>query len=471
MARERAVRPGYFADRTVADLTAGLRSGAVTSAELTERALESIARLDPLLGAFVAVCPDDARAAARRADAELAAGTDRGPLHGLPVGVKDVINVAGLPTTMGSAHFAGHRTARDAECVRRLRAAGAVIVGKTSTHEFAYGPTGDRSATGPSRNPHDPTRMSGGSSGGSAVAVAAGMVPLALGTDTGGSVRIPAALCGIAGFKPAYGAVPVDGVFPLASSLDVVGVLARTAGDCRAAYRVLAGPPAGEAPAGAGSAPGGTVSGPGEPIPRPGGAGSCRVGWVRPAALSRTRRDVERVARAALDGAGVAVEDVALPDADGVRAAFSAIQDSEAYAVHADRVEQRPELFDPEVLDRLRHAARTPGWRYVRAVADRPRLREETSALLDRYDLLALPTTPIVAPALGEREVEVDGRPTAVRPALLALTSPWNLLGLPALSVPAGVVAGLPVGLQLVTGPGHEDRLFALASRIGSTGR
>lgn len=491
------MRPGYFADRTVTDLAAGLRSGTVTSAELTERALESIARLDATLGAFVAVCPDDARAAARRADAELTAGTDRGPLHGVPVGVKDMIDVAGLPTTMGSAHCAGRLPARDAECVRRLRAAGAVIVGKTTTHEFAYGPTGDRSANGPSRNPHDPARMSGGSSGGSAVAVAAGMVPLALGTDTGGSVRIPAALCGVAGFKPAYGAVPVDGVFPLASSLDVVGVLARTARDCRAAYHVLAGPPAGPGrtdpgpgrtdpeTGGTGTGPGRTDpetgrtdpetgeagAGTGETIPRPGGAGSCRVGWVRPSALSRTSRDVERAVRAALDRAGVAVEDVALPGADAVRAAYSAIQDSEAYAVHADRVERRPELFDPEVLDRLRHAARTPGWRYVRALADRSRLRGEICALLDRYDLLALPTTPIVAPALGEREVDIDGRPAAVRPALLALTSPWNVLGLPALSVPAGTAAGLPVGLQLVTGPGHEDRLFALASRIGAAER
>ncbi|MGW4799748.1 amidase, partial [Nonomuraea sp. NPDC004297] len=207
--------PGPFTGRTLSDLARDLRDGRVTSVVLVERALGAVAALDPALNAFVTVDAAGALAAARRADEELAAGADRGPLHGLPVAVKDLIMVAGLPATMGSRHFANHVPGSDAVCVTRLREAGAVILGKTTTHEFAYGPTGDRSANGPSRNPRDPARMSGGSSGGSAAAVAAGIVPLAIGTDTGGSVRIPAALCGIAGFKPAYGAIPAGGVFPL----------------------------------------------------------------------------------------------------------------------------------------------------------------------------------------------------------------------------------------------------------------
>jgi Asp-tRNA(Asn)/Glu-tRNA(Gln) amidotransferase A subunit family amidase len=233
----------------------------------------------------------------------------------------------------------------------------------------------------------------------------------------------------------------------LAPSLDDVGVLARTAEDCRVAYRVLAGLPT-------------------QPVL--GDRDTYRVGWVRPSALSDTSRDVEQIAQAALDLTGAEVEEVTLPDVDGIQSAFSAIQDSEAYALHADRVTEHPELFDPEVLDRLRQAALTPGWQYVRALATRRRLRDEMSGLLARYDLLALPTTPIVAPAIGRRIVEINGAPTRVRQALLALTSPWNLLGWPTLSVPADADDSLPVGLQLITGPGNEDRLFTLADRVGS---
>jgi aspartyl-tRNA(Asn)/glutamyl-tRNA(Gln) amidotransferase subunit A len=452
---------GYFAGRTLVDLGRALRAGTVTAAGLVKEALAAISELDADLGAFVTVASEQAMAAARQADAELAAGLDRGPLHGIPVGVKDIIAVEGLPMTMGSAHYAGHVSTTDAECVRRLRAAGAAIVGKTTTHEFAYGPTGDRSANGASHNPYDPTRMSGGSSGGSAAAVAAGMVPLALGTDTGGSVRIPAALCGIAGFKPAHGLIPADGVFPLATTLEDVGVLARTADDCRVAYRVLAGLPTTPCP---GSDPGSDPGPPGLGLGL-GEADVHRVGWVRPGTLFATGHDIERLARAALSLGGAQVEEIELPDVDGIHAAFSAIQDGEAYAVHADRVKNDPQLFDPEVLDRLRHATQTPAWRYVRALAARRRLQGEMSALLSRYGMLAMPTTPLVAPPIGARTVEIDGTAVGVRQALLSLTSPWNLVGLPALSVPIGMVGALPAALQLITVPGRENLMFAFAGK------
>ncbi|MEU6754704.1 amidase, partial [Spirillospora sp. NPDC046719] len=363
---------------------------------------------------------------------ELAAGRDRGPLHGVPVAVKDIIDVAGLPTGMGSAHFDGYVADRDAACVARLRAAGAVIVGKTTTHEFAYGASGDTAVNGPSRNPHDPSRISGGSSGGSAVAVAAGMVPLALGTDTGGSVRIPAAFCGVAGFKPAYGAVPTEGVFPLSVSFDHVGVLAATAADCRTAYRVLTGRPE-------------------DVQPRHEG---LRVAWVEGAPVAD---EVAQVVRGLLPDAPA--ERVELRE---LRRVFAAIQDSEAYEVHAERVADAPELYQPATLDRLRRAGETPGWRYVRASRERARFMEEAAGLLSRHDVLALPTVPITAPEIGRAECAL-GR---VQPALLSLTCPWNVLGLPALSVPAGTAGGLPVGLQLVTSPGREDLLFALAGRL-----
>src|SRR5215467_5507328 len=208
-------RTGPFTSTTLAEVAGRFRDGTLDPVALTETVLAAIEESQPTLNAFVTVAADAARRDAALARDELASGEDRGPLHGVPVAVKDIVDTAGLLTTMGSRHFAGHIPERDAEVVTRLRAAGAVIVGKTTTHEFAYGPTGDRSANGPGANPRDPSRMAGGSSAGSAAAVAAGLVPLAVGTDTGGSVRIPAALCGVAGIRPTYGRIPTDGVFPL----------------------------------------------------------------------------------------------------------------------------------------------------------------------------------------------------------------------------------------------------------------
>lgn len=429
-------------------LAAALRAGETTAEALARRSLARIADRDNETGAFAVVDQAGALSAARRADRELSDGVDRGVLHGVPVAVKDLIDVAGLPATRGSAHFAGHRAATDAECVRRLRAAGAVIIGTTVTHEFGYGPTGDRSWHGPVRNPLDPRRMTGGSSGGSAAAVAAGMVPVALGTDTGGSARIPAALCGIAGYKPAFGRVPTDGVFPLSPSLDHVGVLGATARDCRLVIDALNPSPAGNR----------SLEGTG-----------ARIGWLGATPDAPVESAVSDLTRGSLSRHDVTqIQGDLLAD---MREAFGAIQSSEAFATHADRVRDRPDLFDAEVLDRLRTASETPGWRLVRALRAREVAREEVNGLLERFDLLASPTVGITAPLIGERQVTVNGTSHTVRSTLLALTSPWNLLGLPALSVPAGHVGGLPVGVQLICAPDREELLFSVAESMGAVQR
>ncbi|GAA0896304.1 amidase [Pseudonocardia zijingensis] len=379
----------------------------------------------------------DERGAARAAAELDAARGPRGPLHGIPVVVKDNIDVEGLPSRAGSALLPGEPARTDATAVRRLREAGAVVLGKAAMHELAYGPTGDRSVTGPVRNPHAPDRITGGSSSGSAAAVAAGIVPVALGTDTGGSVRIPAALCGVVGFKPAHGAVPDDGVLPLARSLDVVGVLAQSVELCALAAGVLTG----RGPAAV-------------PVPQ--------IGWLSTAAWTPVDPRVERVARAAVP----AHDDVRLEGAADWPAAFTAIQSAEAYALHAERVERQPDLFDPEVLARLRAAGRVPAWCHVRALEIRRRAIDEVRAVLDGPVVIASPAVAVTAPRIGQRRLAVDGSRAGVRPTLLALTSPWNLVGLPAITVPAGTVDGLPVGVQLVALPGQEDALFAAAAAV-----
>jgi Asp-tRNA(Asn)/Glu-tRNA(Gln) amidotransferase A subunit family amidase len=438
---------GFFTGRTLTGIGRDLRSGRESARGLVARALESV---DEDLNAFTALDAEGAESAARRADEELASGVDRGPLHGVPVAVKDIIDVAGLPTGMGSGHFAGHIAGTDAACVRMLRDAGAVILGKTGTQEFAFGGSGDVSVDGAVRNPRDRARMSGGSSSGSAVAVAAGTVPLAIGTDTGGSVRIPSAFCGIAGFKPPYGAIPTDGVFPLSRSLDHVGVLAATADDCRIAYRALTGPAVADPS---------LVDGPSASGGRDEGAPYGRVAWIEPPACDP---EVERRVRALFPDAPSERVDFA-----GLRQVFLAIEYSEAYDVHAERVAEAPGLFQPATLGRLEDAGRMPGWRLVRALRERDRYAQEIAGLLDRYDLLAMPTMPIPAPRIGATEVGL-GPLTAL---LVSLTSPWNVLGLPALTVPAGTVPAdgggeLPVGAQLVTRRGAEGLLFAAADHL-----
>ncbi|GAB3299616.1 amidase [Epidermidibacterium keratini] len=406
---------------------------------VAEDALTAINRINPELNAFVYVDPDDVRAQAR-ALAEIDAA-DRGPLHGVPVAIKDLIDVAGYPITLGSKVYAERVAEQDAEGVRRLRAAGAIIVGITLTHEFAFGPTGDVSAYGAAHNPHDLTRMTGGSSGGSGAAVGAGLVPLALGTDTGGSIRIPAALCGAVGFKGAHGAVPTAGVFDLAPSMDHLGPIALDVEIARLGFEVLSG---------ATVTPQTTFVARRQDI--------SQVPYVDP-----------RVAALVIDaaaslGASTGDDPVGLGDWARMRADAATVMTREAFVVHQDILDVHREDYQREVWERIDGGREIDEATFAAARAAGDELRSELQRRLGDDDVLVSPTVGITAPPIGERETVVEGASGATRAIVTNLTTRWNLLGFPAISVPCGDIDGLPVGLQLVAKPGSESALFAAAA-------
>ncbi|CAI1737626.1 amidase [Serratia entomophila] len=443
---------GYFSGKTLVQLAEALRGGRVSALELTEQALADIAIINPSLNAFTYVAEKQARHNAAEADRLLAEGQDLGILHGIPIGIKDNIMTAGMPTTMGSAHFRDWVPEQDASCVGALKRAGGVIIAKTTTHEFAYGPTGDCSFQGATHNPWDRSKMAGGSSCGSAAAVAAGMLPVALGTDTGGSVRIPAALTGVVGFKPSYGALSTEGVFPLSRSLDHVGIITGTPADAAAVFAVLA--PAVEK--------------------------QCQVEldglnlrWVSPEPFGTQDPLVIAAVKAWLGSACgrelPAAEEVAGWSAE-LQQILGQIQKSEAYEIHAERVAGHPELFQPEVLQRLRASREVRGWEYVRARERRETLSHRFAQLFETCDLLLMPTVAIRTPHLYDRKFYLDGRVCEVRDTLLSLTSIWNLLGLPAVSIPCGLLNGMPLGCQLIAAQGRDRMLLDAAQQLLAAG-
>lgn len=453
---------GPFQGVSVSDLADRLRWGQMTCGELTERALSAAREFGPRINCFVTLDEKGARRAAEQADEELSSGYDRGPLHGIPVGVKDIISTAGLVTGMGSRHFEGHVPNTDAAVVTSLRSAGAVIIGKTHSHEFAYGPSGDNAVTGPARNPNDISRVPGGSSSGSAAAVAAGLLPIAIGTDTAGSIRIPASLCGVIGMRPTSGMVSTVGVFPLSRTLDVVGPMARSAIDTAILWRAIVSSP-----------PNTGVTDPWLPlrVPKiPGQSPRLLVGEVKCALTERVSNHqmeaLQKALSALVDSGAVTVE-VPIPEVDECGRLHQAIQSAEAYAVHQDRVESAPDLFNPEILRQLRAASEVSGWEYVLALQTRIRLRNQVLAKLSSIDLLVMPTVPIEAPLIGQRELQGENGWTSTREALISMTVPWSVLDFPAISVPV-VVHGvhMPCGVQLVGKPGYERRLLAAAAAL-----
>ncbi len=428
---------------TIAQLAPRIRAGEVSSEALTRACLDQIDAANPALHAFITVLAEAAIDQARTSDREIAAGNYRGPLHGVPISLKDLLDMQGVATSAASHVRDGHVAAADAVTVARLREAGAVFIGKCNLHEFAFGTTNEESAYGPAKHPLDPARSPGGSSGGSAVSVATGMAYASIGTDTGGSIRIPSAACGLVGLKPSLGEVETSDVVPLSWTLDHVGPLCRSVSDAAILHDVLRGA-----------------------TPRPEATprhSAIALGIPRGYLLDRLDARVAAAFDATcarLQDSGVVLVDVHIPHAADSAPIYLHVVLAEAAAYHARTLETMPEAYQPDVRVRLEMGRYVLAEDYVRALRGRDVLQREVDAALTALDGLLLPALAIPAPLRGSTTVRLGNADEPIRAAMLRLTQPFNITGHPALTIPCGLTAeGLPVGAQFV---GHRDRTAAL---------
>jgi aspartyl-tRNA(Asn)/glutamyl-tRNA(Gln) amidotransferase subunit A len=433
--------------RSISQVAALIRTRALSPVELVEACLSRIdARKD--LNAFITVLRERALDEARHAAKEIGAGRYLGPLHGVPVSIKDLVDVAGTPTTSGS-RVPPRQPSEDAPVVRRLRQAGAIVIGKTNLHEFAFGTTSDETAFGPVRHPLDPSRSAGGSSGGSGAAILDGMCFGSVGTDTGGSVRIPSAACGTVGLKPGLGEVSCDGVVPLSATLDHVGPMARTVNDAGMLLQAMkAASVQGIAPAGGRLAFG---------IPRQYFFDRLEAG---------ARSAVERAIKIVRD-AGHAVLDSNIENAEWTPDVYLHICLPEASCHHALILRDHGDKYSPGVRLRLEMGRYLLAEDYVRAMRLKESLTKAVDRALERCDALLLPTLPIPAPPIGATTVDVDGVQAPVRATMLSLTQLFNISGHPAIALPAGRgPEGLPRSVQLVGPRGRTERLLDIAAAV-----
>ncbi len=444
---------------SIAEIGGLVRARTVSAAEVAEAHLARIERLNAALNAFVTVMADEARKAAHQADAELAAGRWRGPLHGVPIGLKDIFDTAGTRTTHGSSFYRDNVPAEDAESVRRLREAGAIPIGKCNTHEFAAGSTTNNPWYGPTRNPWALDRSPGGSSGGSGAAVAAFLCPGATGTDTGGSIRSPAACCGIVGLKPTYGRVSLRGIYPNAVSLDHPGPLTRTARDAG----LLLGAMAGYDPRDPTSA---DVPVPDYTAQIDAGIGGLRLARCPDLHFVELDAAVERAldeAGRAMARLGARLETVAFPLAAEMPATREALARGEFIALHRARLAAHPEGYGPDVRARLEEAKAVTVDDYVRACRMRSAMRRALDDVLRTVDALILPVAPCEAPLIATAASRVNGKDVPFSIGV-ALRQPLNVLGLPAVAVPIGFgESGLPLSMQIVGPAWAEASILRIA--------
>lgn len=429
----------------ILEISAQLRSKSLSPVELTRECLATIEKLNPKLNAFITVTAESALEQARAAEAEIQRGQWRGPLHGIPIGLKDLIDTTGVRTTAASAILKDRVPERDADVATLLKAAGAIILGKQNLHEFAYGGSSLISYFGPMHNPWNIGYITGGSSGGSAAAVAAGIGYAAIGTDTAGSVRQPASLCGVVGLKPTYGRVSARGVIPLSTSLDHVGPLTAYVADAAAVFDAIAD-------ANPEPVPGISRA----ERPAPSDTGKLRVGVPRAYFFEDLDSEVAAAVEQALSTLKEMVGEI--HDLSLAVNTDRSLQAAESYAVHADWIAKNPDLYDPETLRRIRTGEKFTAKDRIRLSEELTQERRKITTVFEQVDLLITPTVPIPAPAIST----LKEKPNTLRPTeLLVLrnTRPFNVWGLPAISIPCGFTrSGLPIGLQ-IAGPHYGESL------------
>jgi aspartyl-tRNA(Asn)/glutamyl-tRNA(Gln) amidotransferase subunit A len=447
---------------SVGELARLVAAKAVSPVEVVQAHLDRIAALDGTLKSYITVMGEAALQAAKAAEAAVMAGEALGPLHGVPVGLKDLYCTKGVKTTGGSRILGDWVPAEDATVVTRLQAAGAITLGKLNMHEFAYGPEGINVHYGTSWNPWDRAthRICGGSSSGSGAAVAAGLCPGALGSDTGGSIRIPSSLCGLTGIKPTYGRVSRAGVLPLAWSLDHVGPMCRSAADCALMLGAMAGYDPRD--------PSTSVL----PVPDfaaalTGQVRGLRIGLLRRSFLESAgapqRQAVEQAVKA-LETLGASVREVTLEQMRYAAGAAAAVISAESYAYHEPWIKTRAAEYGPDVRERLLVGAFVSGSEYLKGQRVRRLIRDEVDRALAGADVLIAPTLPIAATLVDARAVDIDGQTHPVRPSLVRYTRPFNVSGHPAASVPCGFTAeGLPIGMQVIGRPFDEATVLRVA--------
>ena len=439
---------------TIQEAAGAIRDKRMTPQEMVNAAIARYDRLEPTLKAFISLRPEYALLRADQGERELRLGRDRGPLHGIPIAVKDLFAMRGVRTTSGSKIFEHLEPDFNCTVVDKLEAAGAVILGKLNMHELAYGITSNNPYYGAVRNPWDPERSPGGSSGGSGAAVAAGIIYGAMGSDTGGSIRIPSSFCGCVGIKPTYGRVSRYGALPLSYSLDHMGPMARSVREAATMLNAIAGPDKKDTTSSRRAVP--------DFVPEPDcSIKGLRIGLPETFFYDRVQPEVDAAVRAALDKAeslGAEVKPVHLPDMNGINAVARVILLCEASAMLEPYLEHRSQ-FGTDVLTLLDQGRMVPATDYINAQRLRRKARASFNRVWSEVDCLITPTTPTTAPKIGETVVRIGGRDEEVRLATTRLVRGINALGLPALSMPCGLGNNMPIGLQVI-GPEFEEALI-----------